>query len=534
MARRPTTLDVEVETLDLTSIGVIRDVSGHLLPMEAFTLANNMRLNSGMVERLGGRAPALQTPTVPPYFTTMIRGYSGQIYWVYFGLNKAYVIYAGVETEITRLSATYNAVDSGDINFTLLGGVPIFNTGLDVPQYWPLIDPGTKLLDLPAFGAANRAKVFRAFGPYLNAYNVQIGGNAFPNMVWWAHPADPGGTPISWDETDPTRDAGKKDLPDTESGNIVDARMLRGNMYIYKERSTWIQRFIGGLFVFSFDTFLETSGILAPRCVAATGDAKWHFVVTQDDIIIHDGNNVVALLPDRVKNHIFNSIDVASYRNSFCFTHPQKKEIWFCYPENGQAEPSRALIWNYGTGGGVGAFTEADIDFRAVGLGDLETSTTDTWDSESVLTWDGSGDYWDAVDRAQVLLCKPDASLFLQLDTNASTTNNGAPIIGTLQREGLAVIGRKSNGQQINEFDMRKLCKRVWIRASGGPIDVRIGYQEIVDGDITWSTSVSFDPTSQLFVDFLVSGIALAIEFSSSTPFSVSGYKLILVPGGKF
>lgn len=525
--------EIEIETLDLNSIGVIRDVEPHLLPMEAFTLGNNMRISGANMERLGGRAAALQAPSVTPYFAQMIRGTGGQIYWVYFGLNKAYVIYIGVETEITRLSANYNATDSGDINSTILGGVPIFNTGADNPQYWSPWSPGTRLQDLPALSAT--AKVVRAFGPYLNLYNVVTGGVAYPNLVWWSHPADPGGVPISWDETDPTRDAGKKDLPDTESGIIQDARMLRGSMYIYKEKSTWVQRFIGGLFIFSFDTFLETSGILAPRCVGSTGDAKWHFVATQDDIIIHDGNNVIPLLPNRLKRTLFNAIDVTSYRNSFVFNHPQKSEMWFCYPENGQSEPSRALIWNYASGGGIGAITEADVDFRAAALGDLESSTTDTWDSENVLAWDDVGDYWDAVDRAQVLVVRPTGTnKFLQLDKLSTDTNDGNPIIGTLQREALAVIDRRKDGTQINDFNSRKLLRRLWIRATGGPINVRIGYQTVVNGTVNWSDVLAFDPTTQLYLDFFVSGIAVSVEFSASTAFSISGYKMELVVGGTF
>jgi len=502
--------------------------------MEAWSLGENVRISGANIERLGPRSQALQ-PAHAPYFVQMIRGYSGQIYWVYFSLTGAYCIFAGVETDITRVTGVYTATGPADFNSTLLGGIPIFNTGKDVPQYWPLSDPATTLADLPVWGAGNRAKVFRAFGAYLNAYNISIGATVYPNMVWWAHPTDPGGTPISWDETDPTRDAGKKDLPDTESGVIQDARLLRGNMYIYKERSTWVQRFIGGTFKFSFDTFLETSGILGPRCVCSTGDAKWHFVATQDDVIIHDGNNVIPLLTNRMKRTLFNAIDVTAYRNSFTFNHPLKTEIWFCYPATGSAIPNRALIWNYGTGSSIGALTEADIDFQAAGVGDLESLSGDTWDGESVLTWDGGADdYWDSVDRAQVLVCRPDAIKILALDSSSGSDNDGTPIIGTLQREGLAIIGRRKDNSQINDFDRRKSMRRVWIRASGGPINVRVGMQEVVGGDVTWTDSVSFDPTTQLYADFFISGVALAIEFSSSAAFSVSGYKMDLALGGKF
>lgn len=523
-----------VRTIDLHRFGVIKDIEAHLLPMEAFNLGNNMRISGARMERIGSRTNVM-TPSQVPYFIQMIKGNSGQIYWVYFSLTDAFVNTGGVETEITRVSGDYTAVLASQFNSTLLGGVPIFNTGVDVPQVWLPTSPGTKLVDLPVWDTGNRAKVFRAFGPYLNAYNVNIGGTSYPHLVWWAHPVDPGGTPISWNEADPTRDAGKKDLADTESGPIVDARLLRGSMYIYKERSTWVQRLIGGTFIFSFDTFLETSGILAPRCVATSGDGKWHMVATQDDVIVHDGNAVIPLLSNRMKRTLFNAIDINSYSTSFCFTHSKFNEIWLCYPETGRTLPNRALIWNYANGSQIGALTEADIDFQCAGSGDVDFSGTDTWDSESVMTWDGGpSDFWDSVNRQQVVIGKPGQTKLLALDWTAGTTNDGAPITGTLQRESLAIIGRRKDNSEINDFDRRKILRRLWLKGTGGPINVRIGYQTTVGGIVNWSTSQSFDPTTQLYLDFFVSGVALAVEFSAAVPFSISEYKMDLAVGGGF
>lgn len=524
----------DIETLDISSQGLNRDVDAHLLPLEAFTLAENMRFKEQGVERILGKQQVMGTPNFAPIFAQVIRGTAQERFWVYLGKTKAALYYGGTHTDLTRVSGDYNANGPEDWNSTLLGGVPIFNNFGDVPQMWLPISSAQKLQDLTNWDATWRARIMRAFGPYLCAFNVTKGGSPYPNLVKWSHPADPGTVPTSWNSADPTVDAGEKDLSDTDAGDIIDARMLRGQMYIYKERSTWVQRLIGGRFIFSFDPFLETSGILGPRCVATTGDAKWHFVATQDDIIIHDGNNVVPIMNARMKKYLFKQIDPAAFRSSFVFNHPYYNEMWFCYPSVGATSPNRALVWNYGVKSEIGVFTECDVDFVHAGIGDVEANIDLAWDDESILTWDGADDFWDSVVRQQVVVSNYEASKLQQLDAQGVVDNDGTPIVGRLQRESLAYLGMRRDKSPIQDFTQDKMWTRIWIRATGGPFNVRVGYQTVVSGTIMWDDPIAFDPSTQLYIDPMVNGVALAVEFSGSVPFSILGYKAEVFPAGRF
>lgn len=515
----------EIEIADLGSVGLIRDQEGHILPPEALTYARNVRCLPDGIERIGGQEATFGTPSVAPHFAMPIVT-SASIFWLYVSLTKGYVYDGTSHTNITRQTAAadvdYTASNTRDWNGCLLGGVPILNNGSDDPQYWSALSAGTKLAKLANWPASTKAAVIRAFGPHLIALNVTEGSTNYPHMVRWSHPADPGTVPTSWDYTDETVDAGRTELPDAYAGIIMDGLPLRGNFYIYKENSIWRMRHVGGLFIFDFDTFLESSGILAPRCVTMTADGAQHVVATQDDIIVHNGNAYQSILPNRYKRYLFNTMDPVNYINSFIYTNPFRDEIVFCWPESGQTHPNRALIWSYKLGQ-IGVLTEADVNYRNAATGPVEVSAGELW-SEGSNAWDVLDGPWSTLLRRRVVLCGTAATKFYVLDSGL--TNDGTDFTGKFQREGLSLVGRKRNNEWIVDFEKRKMLRRVWVRATGGPINVRIGFQEVPGGATTWTPAQSFNPATQNFLDVFGSGRAVSIEFGADVPFKVLSYKL--------
>lgn len=510
----------DIEINDLASIGVVHDLEGYQLPPEAWTLANNMRFSDAGAERLIGKQQKFGTLSGAPHFLFPVKSAS-QVFWMYMTLTKGYVWDGSTHSDITNTGADYSASASREWNGTLLGGVPILNNGVDEPQQWDL-NTGNEMTDLTNWPTNDSCRVMRAFGPYLMAFDVTDGGTRYPHLVKWSHPADPGSVPSSWDVTDATKDAGQFDLPDTSAGIILDAFPLSGQMYVYKESSTWQIRLVGGRFVFDNKVRWVTSGILAPRCVTLTADGRNHVVATQDDFIIHNGSNIQSILDKRFKRYLFNQIDTTNYLNCFSFTNPFRDEIWFCYPSSGSTNPDMALIWSYKEGS-AGALSEAEVDFRHAAVGNIESASDDTWATVSG-TWATYSGPWSISNRRRVLVANTDDTKIQELDTG--TDNDGETITGTLQRTGLGVVDRKRSGEWIVDFTTRKLITRVWIKAEGGPIDVRVGFQELVDGSVTWSEVKSFDPDTDKWVDIVGSGLAIAIEFSSTSYFRVTGYKL--------
>jgi hypothetical protein len=518
----------EIEIGDLNSIGLIRDQEGHYIPPEALTFARNVRAVPDGVERIGGQLRIFGSPPIVPHFALPVQSPSST-FWLYVSLTKGEVWNGTNHTDITRAAGDYTATETRQWNGTLLGGIPILNNGLDDPQYWPALDVGVKLAKLLNWPAATKAAVIRSFGPYLIALNTTEGGINYPHTLIWSHPADPGALPISWDFTDPTMDAGRNALPDVGAGIITDGLPLRGHFYIYKENSTWRMTQVGGQFIFNFDTFLESSGILAPRCVALTGDGANHLVATQDDIILHNGNTAQSLLTNRYKRYLNNTIDTINYRNSFVFANPYRDEMVFCYPEAGFTHPNRGLLWNY-KNGQMGVLTEIDVNYRNAAYGQIESAPTEQWDQGTSLWQDFDGS-WSDLSRRRVILCGITENNVLQqkfhaFDDPTTFTFDGVPFTGMVQRENLALLGKKRNGEWIVDFEKRKMLRRLWIRAAGGPISVRVGFTEQMNGLVSWTPAQTFTPNVQHWVDFFGSGRAVSVEFSATVPFKVLSYKL--------
>jgi hypothetical protein len=234
-----------------------------------------------------------------------------------------------------------------------------------------------------------------------------------------------------------------------------------------------------------------------------------HVFVTQDDIVIHNGNSTESILTDRQRISLFGTLNRDAANTSFIFCNKPKDEIWFCYPESGQLQPSRALIWN--ARGGKGAISFATgINFRNATVGDLQGVNPETW-SEGTDLWDDETGPWSQLFKQKLVLCAPDPTKaltyasprFYQLDigTNRDIGPEARPV---LAREDLGTVGQKRSGELINDFKQMKLVDSVWPKLNGATIRLRVGFRDVVGGPLTWQDYATFDPPSDLWVNTIV------------------------------
>lgn len=503
-----------VEIDNLAASGLVKDVPSYQLAPEVLSSCLNARYVDTGIERMKGWSSTFGTPTIAPSFAIAVKSSAGSTYWVYASLTKGAVWDGTSHTDITRtVGGDYSAGASENWNGFIFNGVPIINNGVDDPQFWATLSPATKLADLTNWPASTSAKMFGAFTPHMIAINVTKSGTVYPHLVKWSHPADPGSVPSSWDETDATKDTGETDLPDVNSGVLKSMLPLKDAMFLYKEEATWRMKFIGGRFVFSFTAFLTTSGILGPNCVATLRDGLRHVVATQDDFIVHNGTSAQSILQGRMRKYVFDNLDPASYETSFVFDNPLYDEAWFCYPSIGASYPNRAVIWNYKTGQ-IGALSEVDgITFRRAALGPVEAVTSEAWSTGSDLWSDDTGP-WSELDRRRIIACGTGDTKFFLLDDGQ--TRNGATFSAEVGRENLALVGKDRQGHPLVDYTSRKLFRRFWLKAQGGPVDVSAGQSQLVNGPVSWTSAKTFDPGANtnpavgLTVDVVRSGKALS------------------------
>lgn len=512
------------------SIGIVRDVADHLLPPEAWSDGRNVRFDDDKAVKFGGHATAFGTPTVAPYWLLPVRS-PAEFFWLYAGLAKVYVYDGSVHTDITRASGgDYSATADETWNGGLLGGIPILNNGADVPQYWTGLSITNDLADLSNWPSNTFVKVLRPFKDFLVGLDWTESGVRSPHKVRWSDNADPGALPGSWDITDATKNAGEVQLTDTGAGFLVDQLPLRDINILYKENSTWGMQLIGGSAVFRFFRILEGSGLLTQHCVGVVGQGEGHFLHTGEELIILDGQNVSPVTDKRLTRWLQNTISTTGFRRCFVVRNQHRREMWFCFPEEGQDWPNLALVWSWAHN----TVSIRELDPAAhISLGEIVETVVESWDSDSG-SWDSDTTSWDTFKHKQhekrLLQANAAGTKLYFVDDDTVNLHDGVAPTAYLERTGLGIVGRDRTGNAKVDFQSVKTVNRIWPKINGGPVDIRVGGQDEIDGTITWSSVMSFDPATQRYLDVFQTHRLLAVRFETSADVSweLEGYDLEL------
>lgn len=525
-----------VQIYNTGSIGIIKsnDSPSHSIPPEAWSDGGNMRFRDKKAIKFKGHDQVFSQATLAGYWLLSVPS-GGSNFWINAGLTAVEVVQTTTQAIITRGSGAYSASSNGQWNGGLLGSVAILNNYQDVPQFWATASMATLLADLTYWPAGYRARVVRTFKNFIVAMGITTafglpGEVVYANRVLISQPADPGQIPSTWDATDETGDVVDDQLSDDQDGQIIYDGMGLGNDFIiYKQGSTWRMSYVGGTFVQKFTQVFETQGILTTNCVAALPKGKGHFVYTGEDLVIHDGQNSQSVVDGKMRQFIKNSIDATYYYRSYCVQNVDAKEMWFCFPESGYTLPSLAVTYSF-VDGSIGLRTLSNVAFMASGFIN-EAGSQEIWDNVDTL-WDNDELVWDQQVTTQYVrgILGTDPTLLKLFRFDNTETFNGSSFTAFLERTGISIIGRDRQGQPQLDFTRNKIVQRVWPKISGGPVSISIGMQDTIDGSVTWSTPVTFDPATDQYVDPdpPPNGRLPAIRISStgSVTWNIDGYDI--------
>ena len=497
------------------SVGLIKDLSQHELPINAWTDAKNIRYLNGYAWQFYGYGEVYNSAAVVPYHLLPCTVGTTR-YWLYLGLQKAYAttIVAGtaVHTNLTRQTASVDvnyAATANSWTSTLLGGIPVLNNGVDPPQQWNL-NIASRLTALSNWPANTTARALRGYKNFLVALGVTKGSTAFPFMVKWSHPAVPGAVPSSWDETDATKDAGEADLAEGYDP-IVDGLQLRDSFIIYKEASVWRCDFGGGQSIFRFSKVLGTTGAMNRNCIVEIDG--YHAVFAGYDCIVHDGQSARSVLDRVARRWLLQNIDVDNAGLCFAFKNPFFDEVYFCFPSIGSTACDKAIVWNWTEN----TASPRDLPSTFCGAaGPVENGLAGNWNQDpapwaaDLTAWSGP-DFVPSAARCLVggQIGGGGPKLYM-LDSSASF--DGALPVAWLERRGLP-------------FDVPeniKLATAIRPRVTGNAgetINVRIGGQEDPWAEPEWSEAMPFTIGSTVELDCIVPGRYLAIRFESGTAY---------------
>ena len=495
---------------------IVADIPPAEVGPEFWTDMRNFQMRVGYAQRSSGLSQFFADWTDEPLNLTNVFS-SALNFWVVMGKSTVQVIdQSGAVSDITP--AVYAPpVQPSESNQTIINGFPVQNFGQDPPSFWDL-NTGNICQALPGWPANTTCRAIRTFQNFLFAFSMTESGNEFPTKLRWSNAAEPGTVPTEWDAT-ATNNAGDASLADT-SGGIVDAAALRGQMMIYKQHATYAANFVGGSFVFTFRKFLTTSGIMARNCVTeALGN---HIVMTDGDVLIHDGQNVRSLVDEKLRRFIFLQIDPVNFINSFVFNYRAAKEVFICFPTQGFVEPNVAVVWDY---------AHDLLSIRELSETWSHAESGLVLSSSASLDWDGQTDTWNesagSWNRAQFTGAfeRVLSSVAVSTDIGDGVVDGNSRLIfvddtSTL-RDDSAVIGQITRESlDLGNPEAFKFVRRVWPRVEGSTgtvLKIRIGVQDEPSAGITWSPQQDFAINVDDFLNFDLSGRFISVRFEDDS-----------------
>jgi len=512
---------------NLGEVGAISDTDPRSLPDNAFSTAQNVSFIDNNLVKSKGESEVFTAPAVDPYWLLPIQ-ISSTYYWVYPGLTKCYVTDGTTNTNITRQTASVDVDYSADAdigwNGGILGSVPIINNGVDDPQMWTPAGTGTKLQSLTWssgntwISESNTARVIRPFKQFLIALHLTESGTEYRQRIRWSHPADSGSVPATWDETDTTKDAGVHDLEEG-GGSVIDCLPLRDTNIIYKDNKTIGMQHIGGQFVFRFYDIFESTGILTRRCVKSFFGK--HFVVTNGDVIVHDGNTFDSVINHRKKRELFALIDATNYQRTYVSPNYQKNEMWICFPKTGSTFADTAFVWNFKDD----TWTTRELpDAKHIGYGLVDPSEADTWASTT--------DTWDLVDGAWGELSYSPAII----KNLIAGTNKFYLADDTEQFDGVSMTAyAERQGLDFGEPDKFKRVTRIWPRIdASGDITISIGSQTTNGEAVAWKNYTFSDGDEKIDCDVTGRFISYRIESTTNVTWTMQNLDFEYSLKGRF
>lgn len=506
---------------DEVDIGLAPDRPDWHLPPGAFSDSRNVRYREGGTEKIRGYAQVWGDLSTTALYADWISD-GTNIFWVYGDEGTVYATDGVSHNSISSISY------SADSAFVYTGGAYngfyVITDGALAPQFW---DPGlgNNLQPLTNWPASTIAEVIRPYRQFLVALRVTETGTYNPRLIRWSDRANPGSVPSSWDHTDPTNLAGRTELGQS-ADLLVDCLPLRDANIVYKEQNTWAMEFIGAPDVFSFRQLFNQVGLLSENCVKAF--RGMHFVVTDHDIILHDGAQAQSLLENTFRSWLFARIDSDNYKKSFVVADYLNREMIFAFPEQGQSFCTLALVWNWQSGKFYPRDFGSPIAFAAAGIMPSESPTTI---DALVGTFDEQIQEFDEINYTSG---QQRAVFFDSSATAAYRNGEGGDFAGTPMQ----VYWERSNVPLTKDINLRKRVLRVYpkvLGTSGDTLDVYVGTRTSIESTVQYSGPYVFTIGTDYKVDVRVSSrvVDVRFEYSGDNDVRLIGYDVEFDPDGE-
>ena len=486
---------------NLSDLGV--DLPPYQYPPDVWTLHQNIEVNEGFPRRARGFGRIFGATLFLPRFLLNSQRF-GVSEFIYGGDTGLAFTSGGVHTDITGALVYDSSGATAPWTGGTINNIAALNNRTGPAMSWTSGTPAALILpDWPLDRTAGSLRVYREFLIAMDITETLVRDS---DLIRWSDAAPPNDVPQSWT-------AGAQSLAGSASasftpGSLVDGLTLREQFMIYKTHAMYQMSLIAGRLVMATRPVFSTLGMLTRNCAV-----EWrgqHIVLTDGDVVIHNGVEARSLIDRRIRKAIFANIDSVNFENSYIVLDKELHEVWICAPQNGETFPSVALVWSI----------EDDAwGFRELGVntwphaveGKLDTGLAEpTWDTRTT-NWNTDDTVWSetGISPATESLVFADAGSLLQAIDQQDDFDGLTPT-SVLQRIGL----------DMGVPERFKFVTRIWPKlegTNGSIVRTRLGSQENVNSPVLWMPYQDYVIGETDSLSFEVSGRFIAVEFRSET-----------------
>jgi len=395
---------------NLGGVGVITDVEPYDLPFNGFSAANNVRFDENKIKR------SVVFRTVHEPLALNPRGVFGIVppsgFDTVLYVDEGWHIREYANGSINNVQGTVasGGSDPRQFTFSTLGDVVYINRKDRIPAF--RLPSQTLFSSLTNWDATWRCSSLRKYNDQLIALNMTEGANNFPQRVRFSDIALANSVPATWSATSTTASSGFVDLVQLEN-EIIDGLELGTKFMIYTSSEVLSMEFVGGTFLFNFRKLFSDDGLINQNCTVEV-EGK-HFCFGNNDIYIHDGNTKQSIADEKVKQFIFQGLNISKADRCFVQHNKVLNEIYFCYV-SGDALVSfpntdrcnRAAVYNYKNG------SFSFIDLPNVSSGSTANLNTVTTYADATETYEQIGstffDQEDSFNRHTIMVGSSDTA----------------------------------------------------------------------------------------------------------------------------
>jgi hypothetical protein len=538
---------------DFAKAGVIADQDSYDLPINAFSMASNVRFENGRISR-GPIFARLGPLTVSPRHIlsyddpthldhTIFTDVDGKVYdWTESGgaVDKTPTTY----TPSTSEAVTKSLQTSAMVYINREDHVPFYLNKSSTGRFTAL-DQYNSGNGLQQFQSTWRFKSLVSFGGTLMGIDVTEGSTLGPAKVKWSNIIeDNTNPPPDWDISATTSSAGENILDDAQ-GELLEAVKVGSFLLIFSTRETYLCEFIGGNDMFSFRRLFD-GGILNQNCaVELDGKAYVFSDINTSDVYETDGTTKVSIATGAVKDYIYSTLVRSETARSFVILNQKLSEIMFCYCSNDPTSAfpyiegsttagcNRAAVWN------LNSKTWSFYDLSWVTAGCFGNLNSGIEYVQATMSYADIGGSFAALDTGSkdILLAVSAGYTSPTLHTSIAPAirsfepHNSTSVAGTIDSEATAPVTIRKDMMDLSEMKASlrdyKTISSIYVKgkaSSGAPIVFQVGTCDNPGDSPVFGNPQSFTPTN-FKLDFNQSGRfhALKITYDDPSDFALSG-----------